>query len=144
MPAEGKASDGLPRPGPIGRSVRIVLGAVLLYFLADAIIQISAHPSGFLAARSGWEIPGGDWWAGALVCIWALPLLVNSGFGHRWGRGVRGVYLVLIGAALIWDRTVHGGVWALPLAVLVLLLIVYVLAHAGISYIVAAIAATPG
>lgn len=144
MATEDKVSENLPRPGPIGRLVRILLGFVLLYFFANIVIQISAKPGGFLAARTGWRIPGGDWWVAALACAFVLPRLVNSGFGSKWGEWVRGVYLAFIGAAILWDRTAHDGLWAAPLAWLVLLLILYVFAHASVSFLVAGVAATPG
>ncbi|HYS53460.1 MAG TPA: hypothetical protein VER58_06830 [Thermoanaerobaculia bacterium] len=144
MTIEQEALGSNPKPRVIGRSVRIVLGAVLLYFFVKIIFQISASPGGFLAGRAGWSVPGGDWWVAALICLWVLPTVVNGGFGGKWGEWARGVYIILAGAAIFWDRIAHGGLWAAPLAWLVLLLILYVLAHSGISFLVAGIAATPG
>ena len=144
MEVEGKASGSLPAPGPIGRSVRVFLGAALLYFFASIIREVSANPRAFLGALAGSGIPSGDWWVVALGCLLALPFLVNNGFGGKWGEWVRAGYLALIAAATSWDRMAHGGLWAAPLAWLVLLLTLYVFAHAGVSCLVAAIAATPG
>ncbi len=144
MAIEQKASSDDPKPRLIGRLVRIVLGAVLLYFVANIILQISAKPAGFLAARAGWSVPAGNWWFGALVCLFALPTVVNGGFGGRWGEWVVVAYLLLAGGAIVWDRIAYGGLWAAPLAWLVLALILYVLAHSGTSFLVAGIAASPG
>jgi hypothetical protein len=69
---------------------------------------------------------------------------VNRVFGGKWGEWVRGVYLALIGGAILWDRMAHGGLWGPPLAWLVLLLILFLLALGGVSFLVAGAAATPG
>ena len=57
---------------------------------------------------------------------------------------MRGGYLVLAGLAILWDRIAHDGLWAAPLAWLVLLLILYIFGHSGVSFLVAGVAATPG
>lgn len=144
MEAGSKVSGSLPVPGPIGRSVRILAGGALLYVSAKIIQQISGNPHAFLGARRGWSFPGGDWWLAALVCVYALRSLVNRGFGGKSGEWVRGAYLGLVVAAILWDFNVHGGFWGPPLAWLVLLVILYVFAHSGVSFLVAGIAATPG
>jgi hypothetical protein len=133
----------LPIPRLIGRSVRFFLGATLLFFFAQLLLSIP-HAPGFLATQPGWSVPVGNWWIAAIVCFLALGVVVNSGFGRHWGAWPQIVFLALVGAAVIWDRLAYGSFWAMPLAVLVLLLVGYVLAHAGISYVVAAIVATPG
>jgi hypothetical protein len=144
MPADPNASVALPRPRLIGRLVRLVLGAILLYFFVKLLIAIPTQAHGFLATQAGWRIPGGDWWLVAIGCLFALPLLINSGFGRRWGNWPRIALLALAGVAALADWLVYGAFWAWPLAALVFLLIAYVLFHAGISYLVAAFAATPG
>lgn len=144
MPAGQNASVALPRPRLIGRLVRLVLGAILLYFLAKLLVVIPAQASGFLAAQTGWRVPGGDWWLVALGCFFALPLLINTGFDRHWGGRPRIVFLVLAGGAALVDWLVYGVFWAWPLAALVFLLIAYVFFHSGISCLVAAFAATPG
>lgn len=138
------SSASLPRPRIIGRSVRIVVGAVLLYFFANMIQEVMAQPGGFFAARPGWSVPGGDWWVVALGCLIALPTLMNSGYSSKWGEWVRGGYLVVAGVAILYDKVEYRSFWAAPLAWLVLLLILYLFGHAGVSFLVAGVAATPG
>jgi hypothetical protein len=99
---------------------------------------------GLLRVRSGWRIPGGDWWVFALVCLWALPEMVGSWFGQAVGRWTQVGYVGAVAFAAIVDRLVYGSLWAPPLGLLVLLLFVYVVASAGVSFLVAAVAATPG
>jgi hypothetical protein len=136
-------SPQLPTPRLLGRSVRFLLGAALLYFLAKLLLSIS-HSQDFFAKRPGWSIPQGNWWTAALICLLALGLVVNRGFSRNWGMRPQLIFLCLAAAAILWDRLAYAALWAAPLAVLTVLLIAYVLAHAGISYIVAAMAATPG
>ncbi|HEV2386282.1 MAG TPA: hypothetical protein VGS20_03405 [Candidatus Acidoferrales bacterium] len=139
MPGASEQS-ALPTPRVIGRTARLVLAALLLYFL----LQLARHAREFLAAQPGWRVPGGDWWVAALFCFWALPEVVNSGFSRRWGRWPQGVFAALVAMAAAWDRLAYGILWAPPLALLVYLLLFYVCAHAAVSFAAAAIAATPG
>jgi len=120
--------------------VRIVVGVGFLYFFVGLIRQAPQ----ILAARSGWNIPRGSWWVGAILCILALPMLVNIGFGRRWGRWPQVVYVLLLCAAALVDWLAYASLWAPPLGSVVLLLFLYVFAHAGLSFLVAGVAATPG
>lgn len=124
--------------------MRVLIGAGLLFLFVNVLRTALFQASGYFEAEPGWRFPGGDWWFVALACVVALPTLLNSGFGVRWGQWPRIVILLLAGAAAAWDWTVYGGFWAAPLAWLVLLLFFYILGHAGISFLVAGVAATPG
>jgi hypothetical protein len=65
LPMEQHAPDTsgvLPAPRVIERTLRIVAGAVLLYFFA----QLIRPAPDILAASSGWSVPGGSSWVGAL------------------------------------------------------------------------------
>jgi len=134
------SSEVLPAPRVMGRSLRIVVGAVLLYFFVELLRQTPQ----ILAARSGWSIPRGTWWVGAIVCIVALPAIVNTGFGLRWGAWPQVIYVLLLCGAAIWDLLEYGSLWAPPLGSVILLLFLYVYGHAGVSFLIAGVAATPG
>lgn len=134
----------LPKPRLVGRLVRLVLGVLLVFFFVELVTAVSSPGSAFLLPQTGWNVPGGDWWIAAAICFFVLPVVINSGFGRRWGGWPRMVFLALAAGATLWDWLAYGSLWAPPLAVLILLLVAYVLAHAGISYLVAAVAATPG
>jgi hypothetical protein len=133
-------SEVLPAPHVIGRTVRIVVGAVLLYFFVEFIRQ-APH---ILAARSGWSVPRGSWWVGAILFILALPWVVNTGFGRRWGAWPQLIYVLLLCGAALWDLLAYGSLWAPPLGSVVLLLFLYMFGHAGLSFLIAGVAATPG
>ena len=134
------SSKVAPAPRVIGRMLRIIVGAALLYFFVELIRQ-APH---IVAARSGWSVPRGSWWVGAIVCLVALPSIVNSGFGRRWDAWPQMVYVLLLCGAAVWDLLTYGSLWAPPLGSLVLLLFLYVFGHAGLSFLIAGIAATPG
>ena len=139
-PSPAPSSEVSPAPRVIGRTLRIVVGAAFLYFFVQLIRQAPQ----ILAARSGWNIPRGNWWLGAILCILALPMVFNTGFGRRWGRWPQVVYLLLLCGAALWDWLAYRSLWAPPLGSVVLLLFLYVFAHVGLSFLVAGVAATPG
>lgn len=144
MATTPNAPARLPRPRLLGRLLRIVLGAILLYFFLNIVFAVPWQARDFLAAQAGWRIPGGTWWVGAILCLLALPIVINSGFSRRWGGWPRVAFLFLVAGAILWDWLAFGAFWAWPLAALVLLLVSYVLAHSGVSFLVAGFAATPG
>ncbi|HUX85431.1 MAG TPA: hypothetical protein VMW65_00380, partial [Chloroflexota bacterium] len=117
----------LPRPRMVGRTLRIVLALALFGLLVNLLRQAPE----FLGARRGWQIPGGDWWVAAAICLYALPGMIDDLFGYRFGRWTQAGYLSLLVAAIALDWLAYGLVWAPPLSLLVLALFVYVLVTAG-------------
>ncbi len=130
-----------PKAGPIGRTVRMVNGIVILYFFT-LVLQ---NYAGFIGLREGWDVPKGVWWwIGAGYCFLLLPVMINRGFTRQWGKRPQLVFLVVALAAAGFDFLHYGSLWGPPLSLLVVLLMAYVFGHLGLSYIVAAIAASPG
>lgn len=140
MAIDADRTEDYPRPGLIGRAVRLLLGVLLLVFFTNLLRQA---PS-FLAPQKGWRVPGGDWWIVALACFWVFSGVLNDAFARRWGRWPQLIYLAMVGAAVAWDRTAYGVLWAVPLGSLVLVLVLYVLGQAGLSFLIAGAAAAPG
>ncbi len=68
----------LPEPGPIGRSVRLALGLLLLCFAVYALThyRLGGSPS---ATNLGV-------WIGLAYAVSYLPDVINLGFGRNWGR----------------------------------------------------------
>ncbi len=133
-------STPLPRPAAMGKAVRLAVGIALLFFFAQVIRQTPA----FLAVETRWRIPGGEWWIAAIGCFWALPRVVNDGLGRAWGHRPQWVYLAMVLVAAGSDLLIYKALWAKPLGMLVLLMVLYVFGFAGISFLVAALAAVPG
>ncbi len=124
----------------IGRTVRAVLGVVLLL----VFYQVLQSASGFLVAQKGWSVPGGDLWFAAIGCFLVLPRVINDSFGFRWGRRLQIIFLGLAAVAAAVDLAIYKVVWAAPLGLAVVLLVLCVIGFAGMSFVVAAVAAVPG
>jgi hypothetical protein len=126
-----------PKPGPIGRIVRLLAGIGLLYFFAQALIAYD----GFVRLN----VPRNPlFWIGVALCFFGLPTAINIGFGRSWGHWPQIIVLVLGLAAVIFDLIQYGSLWGPPLGLLAYVLIVYFTAHVGLSFLVQAIFATPG
>jgi len=130
----------LPKPGLIGRTVRFLIGGVLLFAFVNELGQAHA----VLATQPGWRLPGSWWWLVAIVFSWKIPGMLKDGFGLDWKQWPIAGSLVLAAGAIIWDRLDYGALWAWPLGLLVLLLILFVLLYAGLSYVIVGLVATPG
>lgn len=99
--------------------------------------------SGFVVQRPGWQLPGGDWWVVAVACFIYLPRIFKNGFQRQWGAWPQAVALGLVAAAALWDWAAYHALWAFPLALLALALILFFLAYAGVAFLAAGAAATP-
>lgn len=130
----------LPRPGPLGRAIRAAAGAFLLY----GFMALLARAGEFLRPLPGWQVPVGDWWMLAIVCWLVLPDSIFDGFRPRLGTRAQSGFVALAAAAVVWSRAGYGYLWALPLALLVLLLLLAVFFYAGVSFLLAGAIAAPG
>ena len=124
-------------PGPIGRVVRIVAGIV---FLALFILTVTSYT----------EIVSSDvptsllLWFGVAFSFWVFGYQVNVGFTVTWGRWPHLIVLLLALVAVVLDLSIYGSLWGPPLGLIVFLLLASVTGHIGLSFILAAILATPG
>lgn len=130
-------SGTLVAPGPIGRAVRVVIGAACLYALYQLIIYrgpIVALPISHVD----------NIWPMLIVPLFIINPVVNIGFGVSWGRWPS--YVSVIALTLIalcsrvltstFDNAIFGaGLW---------LWLVYFYTHIGLSFTLAGVAATPG
>ena len=126
----------LPRPGPLGRFVRLGLGLACLYALwqivryADAVI---AQPFSHLANLAVMIL--------APICI--FNYVVNIGFARNWGLRplVVSVAVLVVSAlgAVVWSGSPDHPIFGLPLT----LWLAYFYAHLGVAFVLAAVLATP-
>ena len=84
-------SGSLIRPGPIGRIVRLVFGALCLYTLVYIVLYrwsiITAPVSAFLSVKDhGVVSVRSDLVMASLVALFVLNYVVNIGLGKSWGR----------------------------------------------------------
>lgn len=131
------APGTLIRPGPVGRSVRLALGLLCLYVVFETIRYwgtTSLQPVATLDER---------------VLILLAPLcitnyVVNIGFTKSWGHRplvLSGVTLIAFAAiSALVTGTADGLVLGVPLN----LWLIYFYGHLGVSFVLAAVLATPG
>jgi hypothetical protein len=128
----------LPKPGPIGRAVRLLLG---LWLLSLTYVLLRDGPAGLFdtTAPTHWT-----WWAGVVIGLAVTPYVVNIGFTRSWRHWPRVAVLVVSVTLILVDLVVFGAWWAPPLGVFSLLWMVYWSGHLGLSFVLASLIATPG
>ena len=137
MSLELVEEGSLTRPGPIGRLVRLVLGTLCLYGLWQ-LLEVS--PS--FIERPVELLPNLSLMILVVLCV--FNYVVNIGFGKDWNNNplIFALSLLLIVATVSFLLTGNPG--STFLGVLIVLWMGYCYAHLGVSFILAAILATPG
>ena len=129
----------LPRPGPIGRGVRLAMGLAVLSLLLNTL----GNWEGFFALRKGSELPV-SLLVGMVHSFFFFGAVFRRGFGLESAQRGQIILLVLALLAVGFDLIAYWDWWGPPFGALVLSLMVYILGHLGVSFIVAAAFATPG
>ena len=129
----------LPKPGPIGRLVRLLFGlAIVAWLLPGLFLSIPALPD---AAEFPTNLP---FWGIVALTLVNMYHVVNLGLGKSWGHQPQGVFLALVGLALVWSVAGYGRIWAPPFAALIVLWLILINLPLGIAFLLSASLATPG
>lgn len=130
-------TGSLPRPGPVGRIVRLAFGllcasyVVGLVDISDDLMTGDGHIRAAL-------------WNGILIGLFLVSYIVNIGFSRVWKKwpalASAAGFLVAGGIGYLTQGTVESGV----LARVVWGWELYVFSHLGIAFILAAVIGTPG
>lgn len=131
------APGTLIRPGPVGRIVRMLLGAFCLFALAELLIYAqwtTAEPASSLPNR---------------ILVLLAPLLIfnyviNIGYSKNWGQKPLTVSIFILGVFAIAAYTATGNFNSPVLGLPLNLWLVYFYSHLGIAFVLSAILATPG
>lgn len=127
----------LERPGPVGRTVRLLLGLVCLYVLYD----IAEYRSGIVSTPLT-TLP--NLLLALLVALWLFNYVVNIGFSRSWGRRpvlwTLALLITFAGLSLLVFGSADHPLFGAPL----FLVLAYFYAHLGLSFVLAAAIATPG
>ena len=128
----------LPRPGLVGRVLRLLLGLFLLWslyiMLTDGLSLFS-----LTFAPSSWTF-----WLFVVFAFHLTPYVVNIAFGTNWRRKPQ-IFVAAVAACLIAvDFAVYGTWWAPPLGAFLWVWLVYFSAHLGFSLVLSALLGTPG
>ena len=133
----------LKPPGIIGRIVRLLLGILVLYLFIDLVEWEWLQPknsSEFIR----WQAPGLDWAVIFLLFFYLFPLVVNIGFGVNWKRKPQLILIIAVVGLGLFTLFQYGSIWSPALGWLLLIWLTYVAGHLGISFLLAAMLATPG
>ena len=72
------------------------------------------------------------------------PYVINIGFSRNWGRKSQLAILAIAAVLVAYSYLTDGTVWSPALGWFVYIWITYVSGHLGISFLLAALLATPG
>lgn len=137
MSLELLESGSLHRPGPLGRGLRLLLGLLCLYALRD-LASISSsiinNPIGVL--------PGLALMLVVMFC--AFNYVINIGYSKNWGSFPLLIVLAYLGIVALVGYLMLGNANSQVLGLSLFIWLVYLFAHLGVSFILAAVIATPG
>ncbi len=127
----------LPKPGPIGRIVRLGLGyACLNYVFALWIVRdMLTSSDGSIRALL---------WSGVVWGLILISYIVNIGFSRSWKKwpAVASMLLLLVAAGI--NYILHGSIEGQITATVVYIWLLYSFTHLGLAFILSAIIGTPG
>lgn len=127
----------LSKPGPIGRLVRLVFGALSLYYIF-----------GLWTIRQDVLTGNGDVqpliWNGILPALLLISYVVNIGFSRAWKKWPAIIALSIMLGAGVFGFMQSGHVETMILAKAIWSVELFTFAHLGLSFVLAALLATPG
>lgn len=129
-------SGTLPKPGWIGRLVRLLMAALMFYLLYVVYLNFNNFVKGAPDQAILWFM--------VLLAFFLLSPVVNIGFGKLWGNQPQSWFLIMLYILIMVGILTKNAHWTLETAYLILGLQIYVFSHLGISFLLASILATPG
>lgn len=127
----------LPKPGPIGRLVRLGLGLLCLYYVYGLWVV-----RGDLITADGTIRP--LLWNGILGGLFLVSYVINIGFSRAWEKWPAavsaGLLIAVSGVEYFQTGSFEGPLLALTVHVWAL----YIFAHLGLAFVAAAVIGTPG
>lgn len=127
----------LPRPGPIGRLVRLAFGVLCLWYVLG-LLQMSAD----LMAADGHVRP--VVWNGIIPGLFLISYVVNIGYSRAWKRWPAIVSAGVFLGIAAFGYLAEGAVETIALARAIWGWELYLFLHLGIAFVISAVIATPG
>ena len=127
----------LSKPGPLGRIIRLLLGTVCLYGFFE-VLEIAAY----IIADPVKVLPGLSLLILLVLCI--LNYVVNIGFSKDWKHYPVMVSVIFFGIVALGGYLLTGNPSSSLLGIALLVWLTYFYTHLGISFVLAALLATPG
>ena len=127
----------LPRPGPIGRLVRLAYGVLCLWYVYY-LIQIWPN----LIVGNG-HVRSGIWY-GIFPGLFMVSYVVNIGYSRAWNKWPALVSAAILMGIATFGYLEEGTVETNALARAIWVWELYLFLHLGIAYVLAGIIRTPG
>ena len=129
--------DSLPRPGPVGRLVRLTFGLLCIWYVTGLV-----DVAGGLIGSDG-QIHAVIW-NGLLPGLFLISYVVNIGYSRAWKKrpayASAFLFATLAATGYFLRRTIEtewlaGAIWVWEF---------YLFSHLGLAFLIAAIIGTPG
>ena len=127
----------LPRPGPVGRLMRLAFGVICAFYVLgivhvhDSLLDGQGHVRSVI-------------WNGVLIGLFLISYVVNIGFSRDWKKWPAALsactFLLLAAYGYFNQATLETAALARTIWVWEF----YLFTHLGISFLLAALLATPG
>jgi hypothetical protein len=126
----------LPRPGPVGRLVRLGLGILCLWYVYG-LIQVSGN---LIAADGSIQLVI---WNGIIFGLFLVSYVVNIGFSRAWKKWPAVVSVAPLAIIAGVGYAMSGMIETNLLARSIWIWEMYVFSHLGLAFIVAGAIGTP-
>ncbi len=136
MVDQPQESENLPTPGPIGRTVRMMVGLLWLLLLALILASYYIGQSSRLSSPL--------LWLGAAYSFYSLPDVGSLPFGREPNRRLQVMVACAVLAAGLADLIRTGNFLGSLQAFVLMALVIYATGVGGLSYCLAGIFAVPG
>lgn len=127
----------LPRPGPVGRVVRLLFALMCLWYVHGLVISANSLFTDEGHIRS-------LLWNGILPGLLLISYVINIGFSRSWGKmpaiASAGIFAGAAFAGYLLSGTIETELFARALWIWELCLF----AHLGLSFVISAAIGTPG
>ena len=127
----------LPKPGPIGRIVRLAFGVLCLSYVSGLFLV-----SGSLITSDGHAIT--LIWNGVLPGLFLISYVINIGYSRTWGKRPALASAFIIAVAAMVGYLISGNLETALLARVIWAWELYLFAHLGLSFVLSAFIGTPG
>lgn len=131
------ALGSLPRPGPVGRGMRLVFGSLCLWYVVSLVGVSNSLLSGDGHIRS-------VVWNGVLPGLFLVNYVINIGFSRAWKKWPALVSTALLFAAAGIGYWLEGSIETSVFARTLWGWELYLFSHLGIAFILSGVIATPG
>jgi hypothetical protein len=130
-------AGSLPRPGPIGRVVRLLFGFFCLWYV-QGLIEIAGNLFGADGHIRSVV------WNGVLVGLFLVSYVVNIGFSRAWKKWPAIISVCILAAVAGFGYLTSGAIETSQLARLIWLWEIYIFAHLGLAFVIAGLLGSPG